>query len=172
MELLQKQFHHCWSGKYRAQYNIYTFLRSFYTSVTAAPPVPSTLTYLKFLFSESSGNNLLLKCSRPSSLSTSPCFALCFWTCILKRQYFFCEVPFESGAQKESDFLFFCSFFIFSTVICDTAAWIITCGSTVWLSENIMKLVLPFLPCFLLQCACLFNLWNWQEHNNKIPFYA
>lgn len=83
---------------------------------------------------------------------------------ILKRQYFFCEVPFESGAQKESDFLFFLN------IICDIAAWIIMCCSTVWLSENIMKLVLPFLPCFLLQCACLFNLWNWQEHNTRYHF--
>lgn len=33
---------------------------------------------------------------------------------ILKRQYFFCEVPFESGAQKESVFFLFCLFFSFS----------------------------------------------------------
>lgn len=95
---------------------------------------------------------------------------------ILKRQYFFCEVPFESGAQKESDLLFL-SFLLLllcfspsTSVICDIAAWIITSGSTVWLSENIMKLLLPFLPCFLLQCACLFNLWNWQERDTRYNF--
>lgn len=78
---------------------------------------------------------------------------------ILKRQYFF--IPFE-----ESDFFNFILF----TVICDIAARIIMCGSTVWLSEDIMMLVLPFLPCFLLQCACLFNLWNWQEHHRRYHF--
>lgn len=34
------------------------------------------------LFSESSGSNLSLTCSSPSSLSTSPRFALCFWKCM------------------------------------------------------------------------------------------
>lgn len=154
MELLQKQFHHCWSGKYRAQYNIYTFLRSFYTSVIAAPPVPSTLTYLKFLFSESSGNNLLLKCSRPSSLSTSPCFALCFWTCILKRQYFFCEVPFESGAQKESDFLLF----LFFLYLFNRYLWYRSMNNHVWLyglalwEHNEVSITLPAL---LFAAVCL-----------------
>lgn len=74
-----KQLGYRWSGKDVAQFNINTFRRSFYATIMAAPHFPFTFIFLMFL--ESCKTNLFLKCSRPSSLSTSPCFALCFWTC-------------------------------------------------------------------------------------------
>lgn len=55
-----------------------SFMRSFYATVTAVSISP----WFTFLFLESSGTNLSLTCSRPSSLSASPRFALCFWKCM------------------------------------------------------------------------------------------
>lgn len=54
--------------------------------------------------------------------------------------------------------------------------WFCSMNYHVWLCglviHNIMKLILPSMPCLMLQCACLFNLWNWQEHTvtHRRPF--
>lgn len=121
------------------------------------------------MFFRSSGTHLLLKCSWLSSQSNPTGFALCF--CKLKETVFLSYGFFWVFEHKRNLNLFDSTFFFF-TVTRDTAAWIILCGSMDRLSENIMKLVLPSLPCFLLQCACLFQFVKLTRTLYKILFYA